>query len=367
MPAASCQEPSAIDTAPNDGGPDARLVTFDRATLARLGVRVEPAGQGAATHALRLPGTLDYNLDHYAEIGALLEGRVTSLSARLGDTVQKGQVLGTLAIPAIANAQGEYLTVRAAATAARKNREREEALFRQQLTTAREVEVARSEASKAEADLAAAVARLRALNVDIPKSNRAVASGGNYELVSPLDGVVVRRDAVLGTFLQPNRATFVVADLSNLWATIEVFEADLPYLRTGAHVRIEVDALPGVVIDAVVARLDPELGGETRAIRARVAVPNPDGELRPGLFVRATIELPSQPSSGHVLVPASAVQPVGSSEVVFVEREPGVFEVRTVSLARQTPEVVEIASGVRAGEPIAVAGAFLLRGELTRQ
>jgi hypothetical protein len=95
-------------------------------------------------------------------------------------------------------------------------------------------------------------------------------------------------------------------------------------------------------------------------------VPNADGALRAGLFVRASIKLPAD-MPGALLVPAAAVQPLGEQDVVFVEREPGRFEIRPVRVARRTVDVIEVAEGLSAGERIAVEGAFLLRGEAAKQ
>jgi cobalt-zinc-cadmium efflux system membrane fusion protein len=344
-----------------------RIVAFDPTILERLGIRVEPAGMSAPSHSIRVSGTLEYDLDHYAEVGALLEGRLSSVTARLGDRVHKGQVLATVVVPSIAEAQAGYLTAKAAAVAARKNRDREADLLGNQLTTAREAEVASSDASKAQADLAAAEAKLRALRVEFPDSDTSVSGAGTYKLVAPIEGIVVRRDAVLGGFLEPNRTAFVVADLSELRACLEIFEADLPYVRPGAAVRLTIDAVPGKVFEGRVALLDPQLGHGTRSVHARVAIPNPDGDLLPGLFVRAAIDLPDDVVASQLLVPAGAVQPLGGEDVVFVERTPGSYEVRPVRLSRRTTDVVDIAGGLARGENIAVSGAFLLRGEVTRQ
>ncbi len=360
---ASVAEPSALAEA----GGALRLVAFDPATLVRLGIRVEPAGTVGPAHTIRVTGTLDYDLDRYAEVGALLPGRVSSVMARVGDHVRKGQVLATLVVPSIADAQAGYLSAKAAAAAARKNRDREAALLGRELTTARESEVASSDAVKAQADLSAAEARLRALRVDLPDSDTTVVGAGTYKLVSPIDGVIVHREAVLGAFLEPNKTAFAVADLSELRATLEIFEADLPYVSEGVAVDLTIDAFPGKVYRGRVALLEPQVGSSTRSVRARVVVPNAAGELRPGLFVRAAIALPSELLASSLLVPAAAVQPLGEEDVVFVERTPGAYEVRPVNLTRRTSDVVDIAHGVARGENIVVAGAFLLRGEVTRQ
>jgi cobalt-zinc-cadmium efflux system membrane fusion protein len=333
--ASGCRSDGQAQAAtPVEAGSQLRMVSFDVASLARLGIKVEPAGHAGAAHVLRVPGTLDYNPDRYADIGTLLEGRVSSVSARLGDRVKKGQLLGTIVVPSIANAQAEYLSANAAANAARKNAQREEDLLKKELTTAREAEVARSEAAKAEADIAAAAARLRALRVALPDNETVVAAAGTYRLVSPLDGVVVKREAVLGRFLVPNETAFAVAD--------QVYEGRI-------------------------ALLDPQIGSASRAARARVVVPNKDGQLRAGLFIRAAIELPAQAVEGRLLVPSGAVQPLGDEDVVFVERGEGKYEVRSVTPSRRTAEVAEIVRGLSVGERIVVEGAFLLRGEVTRQ
>ena len=363
------------DPAREDAGASLRIVAFDPAILVKLGIRVEAAGIAGPAHTVRVSGTLDYDLDHYAEVGALLEGRVSSVTARVGDHVHKGQVLATLVVPSIAEAQAGYLIARAASVAARKNRDREADLLGNQLTTAREAELASSDAAKAQADMAAAAGKLRALRVEVPESDTSIDGAGTYKLAAPIDGIVVDRDALLGGFLEPNKTAFVVADLSTLRASLEIFEGDLPYVQPDAEVRITVDAVPGKIYTGHVAQLDPQMGGATRSVRARVAVPNPDGDLRPGLFVRASIGLPPELLASRLLIPAEAVQPLGGEDVVFVERTPGSYEVRPVQLMKRTgdgahpqaSDVAEVAQGLSRGENIVVEGAFLLRGEVTRQ
>jgi cobalt-zinc-cadmium efflux system membrane fusion protein len=350
-----------------DAGPTLRTVKLDADAVKRLGVRSEPAGGASSTATLRVPGTLDYNLNNYAEVGTLLEGRVATVKVTLGDRVKKGQVLATLVVPSIANAQADFLTASAADGAARKNLEREESLLKDQLTTAREAETARSEAAKTEAELAAVSAKLRALRVEVPHDRQAVGAAGSYSLTSPIDGVVVRREAVLGAFLEPNKTAFAVADLSELWATLEVYESDLPYLRVGAVANLTFDAIPGKAFEGKVALLEPQLGHQSRSIRARVAVPNGDGALRPGLFCRASIALPAEAPTDRMRVAARSVQPLGDEDVVFIERGPGSYEIRPVKVERRTSEIAELSEGVAMAEPIVTDGAYLLRGEVTRQ
>lgn len=360
--------PTAAETQPAAPVASAlpQTVTFDVATLERLGVRTAVAGDRAAVQRLELLGTLDYVIDRYAEVGTLVEGRLTSIAVSVGSRVKKGQPLATVLAPALAGAQAEAISARASLSVARGHAEREAALLEKQLTTAREAEVAQGDVVRAEADLAAAEAKLRVVGSTLPTDARGIRPDGTIVLTAPIEGVVVRRDAVLGAFVEPNDTAFVVADPSVLWALVDVFESDLPFVREGAEVELSVDALAGRKYRAKVAAFEPQIAKNSRALRARVVVENADGALRPGLFVRARVAI-DETGSPDLAVPSAAVQPIGGRDVVFVEREPGRFEVRPVTVVRRTPRVVELSDGLARGEKVVVHGAFVLRGEVTRQ
>lgn len=345
-----------------------KTVKFDPKALERLGIKVEQAGSQTGALDLEVPGSLEYNLDKYAEVGTLVDGRVTAINVKPGDKVKKGQILATLVVPSIASAQAEFLAAEAAAKIAKDNEAREQALLDKQLTTAREAEVAKGEALKTEAELGAAKARLQALGVGRPSGGGASITGaGTLLLQAPLDGVVVRRDAVLGRFLQAKETAFVIADPQDLRASLNVYEADLPYFRIGQEAEIIIDALPGTTVKGKIVLVEPQVGKQSRSARAYIDVPNDKGGLRPGMFIRASLRLPEEAAAGRLLVPAPAVQPIGDDDVIFVEIQPGVFEVRKVNVARRTTQVAEIRDGVTRGERIAVEGAFVLRGEVTKQ
>jgi membrane fusion protein, heavy metal efflux system len=355
----------AQDSAPvKTEGP--KSVKFEPKSLERLGIKVEAAGSKLGALDLEVPGSLEYNLDKYAEVGTLVDGRLTSITVKPGDSVKRGHVLATLVVPSIATAQAEYLSAEASAKSAKANLDRELMLLDKGLTTAREAEVAKAEASKTDADFSATKAKLQALGVGTPHAG-AISGAGVLTLTAPIDGVVVRRDAILGRFLQAKETAFVIADPHDLRAALNVYEADLPYFTVGQEAEIIVDALPGKLFKGKIALVEPQVGKQSRSARAYIDVPNPDGILKPGLFVRASIKLPEDVAQGRMLVPAPAVQPVGDDKVVFVEQGPGSFEVRKVQVSRTTTQVAEIREGLTKGEKIVVEGAFVLRGEVTKQ
>jgi cobalt-zinc-cadmium efflux system membrane fusion protein len=369
FPLAGCPGEKAVhaqDSAPakTDG---TKIVKFDPKSLDRLGIKVEQAGSTSGALDLEVPGSLEYNLDKYAEVGTLVDGRLTSITVKAGDTVKRGQVLATLVVPSIATAQAEYLSADAAARSAKVNLERETALLDKGLTTAREAEQAKAEAARTEADLGAAKAKLQALGVGQPTAGSNISGAGMLTLTAPIEGVVVRRDAILGRFLQAKETAFVIADPRDLRASLNVYEADLPYFMVGQEAEIFVDALPGKSFKGKIVLVEPQIGKQSRSARAFIDVPNHDGILKPGLFIRASIRLPETVAQGRLLVPAPAVQPIGDDKVVFVEKDAGTFEVRKVQVARKTTEIAEIREGLTKGEKIVIEGAFVLRGEVTKQ
>ncbi len=348
--------------------PDAqrpRTVKLDKDTVTRTGIRVQPAGSHRVPQHIQVPGSLDYDVERVAKIGTIIEGRVTSVTVKVGDRVAKGQRVVSLSAPTVASAQADYLSSKADLAFGRDQLAREQKLAANNLTTAQELERARSQHAKAEAHLSAAQAKLSALRVGIPADKDGVGASGRIDLVSPIDGVVVERSVVVGEYLVPQETALVVADVSELWAMLNVFEADLGYMQRNTEVTLSIDALPGRRFVGRLTALEPQLAQASRTARARVVVLNPDGSLRPGLFVRASIPIAEE--AGTVVVPIAAVQPVDDGDAVFVERAPGYYEVRPVRVAHRTLELAQLSEGISRDEPIVVEGGFLLRGELTRQ
>jgi hypothetical protein len=195
-------------------------------------------------------------------------------------------------------------------------------------------------------------------------------------------GVELARAQAVGHVVRAHGAALVAASRLALArrgeddarAEVAVYEARLSVRDTTRHAesiaRVELarwaQARAEAELDLDTA-LEPHVGRVSRALRARIVVDNADGALRPGLFLRAAVPIAHEAVAGRLAVPAGAVQPLGEHDVVFVEREPGTFEVRKVGVTRRTSQVVELGEGLSVGERVAVAGAFLLRGEATRQ
>jgi cobalt-zinc-cadmium efflux system membrane fusion protein len=185
-------------------------------------------------------------------------------------------------------------------------------------------------------------------------------------LLSPSRGVVLSVSAAPGEFsksLDNSDPLLTIADLSTVWIVGDVFEKDIAKVQPGTRVTIVVDAFPGQQltgrIDSVSGALDPA----TRTLKVRVSLLNPGEKLKPEMFAAIHVDAGRHEA---LVVPASAVIHEGQNTVVFIDSN-GKPEQVNVATGRAVDGMVEITSGLRAGQQVAVNGAELLTGEPSQQ
>jgi len=186
----------------------------------------------------------------------------------------------------------------------------------------------------------------------------------HYMVVAPFDGTILTKDAVLLESVGPDRQLFQIADLSSVWVVADVFERHLPALAglEGKAVAVRSEMLPGPATGATVFFTGETVEEATRTVRVRAVAENPDRRLKPGLFVE--VELPGLASGPVVQVPEAAVVDHEGESFVFVREGEETFRRRDVTLGRRADGKVEIASGLKPGEPVVVGGAFALKSKL---
>ena len=336
---------------------DAAMLRDVRVTTAAAEAR--PGGGGVT--AL---GELHVNEDAYAEVGTPLAARVVKVRVALSETVQAEQVLVELQSVELGRARAEYLRARARVQLANQALGRKRALAAERIAPQREVQEAEADALGAAADVAAAAAALGALGV--AANDAAVgAESAQFVLRSPIGGAVIDRQAVQGQLVEPAQPLFRIADLSQLWLIVHVFERDAVRLALGATARVTFAALPGRTFAGTLSMIGKQVDVNSRTVPVRIGIANDNGLLRPGMS--ATGWLPLSEAGGPIVaVPAAALQRVGDAWCVFVPHAEGAFEIRRVGRGRDLNGEVEIVNGLAAGETIVVDGGFLLKAEAER-
>ena len=314
----------------------------------KLGVRTVLVRLQPLSPTLRASATVQVDETRQYVIAPKFEGWVEHLHAnQTGMAVRRGQPLLAVYSPALVAAQNEY---RIADSAARKLEQSDPA----SAATMRRLRDA---------------ARARLRNWDISDAQLAHLAhhqdGGNLVLTSPANAVVVDKPIVQGARFGAGETVLRLADLSTVWLVANVPASGAGTVAVGQRARFQSPSLPGQTFEGRVTFVQPVIDPQTRTLGVRVALPNPDGILRPGLF--GDVTLTKAASAAVLTVPRSAVLDSGTRQLVLVQVAEGRFEPRTVVVGERSGKDIEIIEGLADGERVVVSANFLIDAESNLQ
>ncbi len=387
------------------GGEDAdrRSIQVDPVARRVANIRTVPVRAVPLVRRIRAIGKLSYDEGTLKTIAAYVDGRLERLYADYtGVVVEKGDHLVLLYSPQLYSSQVELLVAKKAREQRRSTR--------------------LSPASYSGRDLYAS-ARERLIEFgmtaeQIEQLEKTGQANSRMHICAPISGTVIEKLAVEGQYVKTGQPIYRLADLSTVWLMLELFPEDAAAIHYGQRVEAEVQSLPGRKFTGRVAFIDPTVDPTTRTVGVRVVMTNEDGLLRVGDYAKATIavqlgrsgdrlaeiydpELADKwigPRHPHVIesspgkcrvcgvelvpaakfgftsepternhalvVPRNAVLMAGENSVVYVETEPGRFEIRRVVLGPSSGDQIAILEGVKEGERVACSGNFLIDSQM---
>lgn len=297
-----------------------------------------------------LPAAVEADPAKLVKILPPLAGRIVSIDKQLGQQVRAGDVLFTIDSADLAQAASDARKAQAGLTLAKRNLDRQRELGKSGIAATHDLEQAQSDYEQAASEDARAKARLSQLGI---RGN----AGHLLAVRAPISGHVVDLNAAVGGYWNDTTAPIMtVADLSQVFVTANAQEKDLAQLYVGQAVNIKLDTY-AEPLAAKVRFIGEILDPDTRTVKVRMLVTNPDGRLKPGLFAQVTFL--ARPHPG-ILVPMTAIVQSGFDSRTFVETAPLQFEARTVKLGAQVGDKVEVIAGLKAGERVVVKDGVLL-------
>jgi membrane fusion protein, copper/silver efflux system len=310
-------------------------------------VTTVPARRRAFAHNIAAVGVIDYAEPNQATVSARFRGRIEKLYANFtGEVVQKGQPLFEMYSPDLVSAYREYV------------------LALNALVGLQEPGTDPVQKAQQEAMVNAVRERLR---VHFGMTNRqieAIASskqaGSTVTFSSPIHGTVVAKEVQEGQYVDEGMLLYQLADLSEVWAYLDIYEKDMRFIKRGQIVAITAGAYPDESFAGRVAFIDPVFDPQTRTTRIRVELDNARGRLSPQMYVNAEMRIPLPDA---LVVPASALLFTGKRAVVWIEVKPNVFEPRDVVAGVSDGPDVQILRGLREGDMVAKTGGFMLDSE----
>ncbi len=389
-----------VPAASGGGTSDGRSIRLDPSARRVANIQTVSVQSVPMTRTIRSVGQLSYDEGTLKTISAYVDGRIERLYADYtGVVVKQGDHLALVYSPRLYSAQVELLLARKARDESRTSRlERVGQSNREMYDSARQ-----------------RVIELGMTVEQVDQLEQVGEANSRLHLCAPISGTVIEKLAIEGQYVKEGDAIYQLADLSTVWLMLALFPEDAATIRYGQKVEAEVQSLPGRFFEGRVAFIDPHVSPKTRTVGVRVVIANAEGVLRVGDYAKATIDVPLGDHDGPVydpelanrwvsprhphivsatagkcpicgvdLVPASelgftdqqddakrvlvvprdAVLMAGNNSVVYVETEPGRFEIRRVVLGPHCGMDVVIRQGVREGEQVANRGNFLIDSQM---
>jgi cobalt-zinc-cadmium efflux system membrane fusion protein len=387
--AAGCRRPAPAGEGEKSGSQEKRephadaaiseSVQLSSAAIAEAGIKTWKVEPVDLAHLLSLNGTVEYDEDRLVHVASNVAGRVASIPVDLGARVREGDPLVWIESAELAHAREAFLRALSELKTASRSYERARRLVEAKAISKGEFQTREGDflGKKAAADAAeralqlsgetsAELARIRSA----VEADRGAASFRipRVAIRAPFAGRVIERKVTPGTLVQGMQPLLTLADLSRVRVFLQVYEKDLSLVRQGLPVRIRAEAYPQ---DTFSGRID-FLGGvveeATRAVRVRATVENRPEKLRPGMFVKAHVEVPKteKETSAVLAVPQIAIQTLEGRTNVFVQVADGKFSRRIVETGHSFEGFTEILSGIRTGEQVVTEGSFVLKSEFAR-
>ena len=317
----------------NSGNSSPYVLEMTPEAMALSNVQLTRVKSGAGTGKLNLTGKIQVNEQSLKSLTANYSGRVDHLFVNfVGQEVRKGEKLATLYSPDLVNAQKELLETA-------KIKELQPALYQ------------------------AAKEKLRLWKISEEQVTRIENSGQvqtQFDVYADVAGVVAARNVAVGDFINRGSVLFDIVDLSTVWVVLEAYESDLGTIRKGDDLKFLVSAYPGREFKAKVTFIDPVLNPDTRTVGIRAEAVNRNFELKPEMFVSATISTSQSLQSG-LMIPKTAILWTGPRSVVYVQvgtKESPAFEMREIELGPRVGDDYLVLSGVEEGEQVVINGVF---------
>jgi RND family efflux transporter MFP subunit len=308
-----------------------------------MGVETVEVRRRNLQRALMAVAKVDEPETQLASISARIGGRIDRLYLDFtGQQVRRGQIVASLYSPEVFSTAEEYRL-------ALENRKRVG-------TGAEPLAVSGAE------DLVNASRRRLELWGLTTQQLDEIASSAKPQIELPIystvSGIVTERKVTQGQYVNAGEVLLTVTDLSTIWVKADVYQPDLPSVRTSQPVEITSDSLPGITLHGRVGFLDTSINPQTRTASARIQVPNPSMRLRPGMFVQVKFAAPAE--HDVLAIPRSAVLDTGMRKIVYVAKGNGEFEGRQVQLGTPGSDYYPVLAGLKEGERIVSQGNFLI-------
>ncbi len=319
---------------------------------------IDTVQQANSKTELMFSAKIAANEERRSELFPMVSGTVNRVGVRLGDQVSGGQTLATITSSEMAGFDKEVIAANAELKNAERSVRQAEQLFQSGLSSAKELEEAKNDyqIKKAEAKRASSVLKLNG-----------GSSSGLYAIKSPINGFVIEKNVTQNMQLRGDndKSLFIIADLSNVWAMINIYESDISRVKAGDEVSLSTLSYPDKIFKGKIEKLYNQVDQDSKVMNARVVIPNPGFLLKPGML--GTVKVSANSAIDLPVLNSRAVIFDENKNYVLVLEADHKVKIREIEIGRKTADKTYISKGVRAGDRIIASKQVFLFESLKTQ
>ena len=339
-------------------------------------INTQPAAMMNATASLNATGEIALNENATTHISPRISGIIDTVLTDIGMRVKAGDTLFTLNSVELGRALAEYERNRTLSDLAEKVLKRETKLRKERVSSEQDMIDAQMAYEQHRTELLASEQTLHVLGLTeedlaVMRQTPHGVNSGRLPVRAPLGGTVIEKHAVSGELVEPGNDVILISDISNVWVWANLYSRDLAILlkaQKNAPVKavVTVPAFPDHQFMGTVDYIGAVMDEDTRTVKVRLSVPNPERLLRPGMFCNVDIGISNGKAAKVVVVPRSAILSDEGKSFVFTHWKDDYYALKDVQAGREFLGMVEIVNGLQEGETVVSEGGFLLKSDVLR-
>jgi len=362
------------------------MISLSPEAIANASIKSQPLKEMTYESDIKTTGELKADENHVFHINSMVGGRITEDRVNLGDLIHQGQTLAVVQNLEVTKLIGDYIhqkhsneilvsQISSRLDLANKNLERLSKLADEGIAPQKDVLTSRNAVDQLNIELRG----VKEHDIHLSSETEAMLSAygkhlKNYDshkiesdspLTAPRAGIIIKKTITLGDVVNTSEPLYVVADLSDIWLDITIYDKDLSQVKTGQSVTFISDSLAGRRFEGKISYIQPLAGDATRTFLARAVLPNRNLLLKPGMFGNAVIHTRSKEILPYVA--DNAIQRYGKDVFVFEDLGHGKFRKCSIELGDRLLDGHLVKSGIASGVPVVNSGSLTLKAELLRR
>ena len=344
-------------------------VKLSKESIEMIGIEISEVFSQTMSGQLTAPAVVVTNQNLEALVGSLIEGRVSRVFANVGSYVRKGKVLMYIEGLEIGEIKSTYIKAKANLEFFEAALERQRTLYEQNVGSKRTFLEVKAEYEKALAEFKAEDQRIHSIGFTEYDIERFIEddnhSAGIIPIRSPINGVIIERNIVVGQSIDLSSTAFKIINISTVWVDGQVYEKDILKLNNISSIQFITSSIPDIIFEGKIIYIGEVLDESTRTLKVRASINNRNYLLKPQMY--GEMKIPTKDNLKGLFVKNETIFKEGEESFIFVSINDTTFKKEKIEIGTEINGFVEVVSGLNEGSKVVTKGSFLLNAELLKE